>query len=122
MRNTQILYFLDNDTSSAVAKFSKELWKSVKKKLNDFKEGTEITFDQLLQEFGVSERQYILAIRSSLNSSTIFLKRSPNKLRIINYNPTSFRAWRANMDIQYVLDVYACGITLFHIFPKLRRE
>ena len=66
MRCTQILYPLDNDTSPAVAKSSKELWNSMKNKLNDFKEGKDITFDELLQELDVSERQYILAIRSSL--------------------------------------------------------
>ena len=92
MRCTQIFYPLDNDTSPALAKSSKELWKSMKNKLNDLKEGKDITFDELLQELDVSERQYILAIRSSLNSPTIFLKRSPNELRINNYNPTCLRA------------------------------
>ena len=60
----------------------------MKNKLNDLKEGKDITFDQLLTELDVSERQYILAIRSSLDTPTIFLKRSPNEFRINNYNPT----------------------------------
>ena len=121
MRCTQILYPLDNDTSPAVAKSSKELWKSTKNKLNDFKEGKDITFDELLLELDVSERQYILAIRSSLNSPTIFLKRSPNELRINNYNPTCLRAWRANMDIQYVLDVYACAMYIVSYISKAQK-
>ena len=79
-----------------VAKSSKELWKNIKERLNDFKEGKDITFDELLQELDVSERPYILAIQSSLNSPTIFLKRSPNKLRINNYNPTCLKAWTFN--------------------------
>ena len=41
----------------------------MKNKLNDFKEGKDITFDELLQELDVSERQYILAIRSTLQPS-----------------------------------------------------
>ena len=121
MRCTQILYPLDNDISPTVAKSSKELWKTMKNKLNDFKEGKDITFDKLLQELDVSERQYILAIRSSLNSPTIFLKRSPNELRIINYNPTCLRAWRANMDIQYVLDVYACAMYIVSYISKAQK-
>ena len=92
MRFTQIVCPHDNDTSPAVAKSSKELWKNMKSKLKDFKEGTDIMFDELLQELDVSECQYILAIRSSLNSLTIFLERSPNELRISNYNPTCLRA------------------------------
>ena len=121
MRCTQILYPLDNDTSPDVAKSTKELWKSLKNKLNDFKEGKDITFDELLQELDVSERQYILAIRSSLNSPTIYLKRSPNELRINNYNPTCLRAWRANMDIQYVLDVYACAMYIVSYISKAQK-
>ena len=121
MRCTQIFYPLDNDTFPAVAKSSKELWKSMKNKLNDFKEGKDITFDELLQELDVSERQYILAIRSSWNSATIFFKRSPNELRINNYNPTCLRAWRANMDIQYVLDVYACAMYIVGMSELLRK-
>ena len=39
----------------------------------------------------------------------MFLKRIPNELRINNYNPTCLEAWRANMDIQFVHDVYACA-------------
>ena len=97
------------------------VWNSIKNKLNDFKEGKDITFDQLLEELDVSERQYILAIRSSLNSSTIFLKRSPNELRINNYNPTCLRAWKANMDIQYVLDVYACAMYIVSYISKAQK-
>ena len=118
MRRTQILHPLDDDTSPTVAKSSKELWKSMKNKLNNFKEGKDITFDQLLQELDLSEQQYILAIQSSLNAPTIFLKRSPNELRINNYNPTCLRAWRANMDIQYVLDVYACAMYIIPCISK----
>ena len=121
MRCTQILYPLDNETFPTVAKPSKELWKSIKNKLNDLKDGEDITFDQLLQELDVSERPYILAIQSSLNSPTIFLKRSPNELRINNYNHTCLQAWRANMDIQYVLDVYACAMYIVSCISQAQK-
>ena len=74
------------------------------------KEGEDISFDELLLALKVSEENYLLAVRSSLNVARVFLKRSPNELRINNYNPACLRAWRANMDIQYVLDVYACAV------------
>ena len=44
--------------------------KQLKKKPNGFKEGKDITFDELLKKFDVSGHQYILAIRSSLNTPT----------------------------------------------------
>ena len=121
MRSTKILYPLEENTSPTLVKSSKELWKKIKNTLNDLKEGKDISFDKLLKEFEVLERQYILAIRSSLNCPTIFLKRSPNELRINNYNPTCLLAWRANMDIQYVLDVYACAMYIVSYISKAQK-
>ena len=61
MRPTQMLYPLDDDTSQTVIR-SKDMWKDIKNKLNDLKEGKDITFHQLLEELGVSEHEYIFAI------------------------------------------------------------
>ena len=122
MRSTKILYPLEENTSPILVKSSKELWKKIENTLNDLKEGKDISFDELLKEFDVSERQYILAIRSSLNCPTIFLKRSSNELRINNYNPTCLLAWRANMDIQYVLDVYACAMYIVSYISKAQKR
>ena len=99
MRTTQILYPLDDSFSGMIVRKLKETFKNIKKTLNDLKEGEDITFDQLLINLGVCEKNYILAIRSSLNCPTIFLKRKPNELRVNNYNPACLSAWRANMDI-----------------------
>ena len=121
MRSSKILYPLEENTSPILVKSSKELWKEIKNTLNDLKEGKDISFDELLKEFDVSEHQYILAIRSSLSCPTIFLKRSPNELRINNYNPTCLLAWRANMDIQYVLDVYVCAMYIVSYISKAEK-
>ena len=68
-----------------------------------------ITFDQFLNNLSLSENQYILAIRSSIRCATVFLRRTPMKIKVNNYNPLCLKAWRANMDLQYILDVYACA-------------
>ena len=99
----------------------KDLWKDIKKELNDQKEGVDITFDQLMENLGVSEERYILAIRSSINSPTVFLKRMPNELRVNNYNPACLKAWRANMDIQFVLDVYASAMYIVSYISKAQK-
>ena len=121
MRSTQILYPLDDDTSQTVIRNRKDLWKNIKTKLNDLKEGKDITFDQILEELGATEHKYILAIRSSLSCPTIFLRRSANELRINNYNPACLQAWRANMDIQFVLDVYACAVYIVSYISKAQK-
>ena len=95
--------------------------KNIKHKLNDMKEGENITFDRLMIDPNISENDYLLAIRSSRNCPTIFLKRSPNELRINKYNAACLSALRANMDIQFVLDVYPCAIYIVSYISKVQK-
>ena len=118
MRKTSILQPLDTDIPESKIKAHKATWKLIKKHLDDIKEGEDISFDQLLSDLKVTEENYVLAIRSLLNASTVFLERTPVELRINNYNPDCLRAWRANMDIQFVLDVYACAVYIVNYISK----
>ena len=81
----------------------------------------DITFDNLLVVSGIAEGDCILAVRSSINTPTVFLKRIPNRLRTKNYNPAGLRAWRANIDIQFVLDVYACAVYIENYISKAQK-
>ena len=110
MRQTKILYPLDTEMPQSKVKVHKDTWKSIKKHLDDMKEGKDITFDELLLDLNVTEENYLFAVSSSLKAATVFLKRNPNELRINNYNAACLSAWRANMEIQFVLDVYACAV------------
>ena len=121
MSSTKILYPLDSDIQKSELKQHKDAWKSIKKQLNDMKEGENISFNQLLENLKVTEENYLLAVRSHLNTPTIFLKRQPNELRINNYNPACLGAWRANMDIQFVLDVYACAVYIVSYISKAQK-
>ena len=121
MRTTQILYPLHDSFSPTCVRRLKETWKDMKKKLNDLKEGKDITFEQMLSSLGLPEETYILSIRSSLNCPTIFLKRKPNELRINNYNPVCLSAWRANMDVQFILDVFACAMYIVSYISKAQK-
>ena len=121
MRATEILYPLEKDTSQCKIKQLIETWKTIKKQLNDLKEGECMTFEELLLKLKVTENDYHLAVRSSLNAPTVFLKRKPNELRINNYNPACLKAWRANMDIQFVLDVYACAMYIVSYISKAQK-
>ena len=89
--------------------------------LDNIKDGEDVSFDELLLKLKVPEENYLLAIRSSINTPTVFLKRNPNELRINNYNPACLSAWRANMDIQYVLDVYACAVYIVNYISKAQK-
>ena len=85
------------------------------------KEGEDIFFDQLLFELSLAKENYSLAISSSFNAPTAFLKRNPNELRMSNYNPACLSVWRANMDIQFVVDVYACAVYMVTYISKAQK-
>ena len=99
----------------------KDNWKNISKHLNDMKEGEDISFDELLTNISITEQNYYLAIRSSLHSPTIFLKRNPTELRVNNYNTACLSARGANMDIQFVLDVYACAMYIVSCISKAQK-
>lgn len=121
MPTTKILDPLDiEDMEESKLKEHKNNWKSIQNYLNDLK-GVDITFAQLLINLKITKENYMLAVRSALNASTIFLKREPNELKINNYNPACHAAWRANMDIQFVLDVYACATYIASYISKLQK-
>ena len=86
MKSTEILYPFGDDEDVSHGKRYRSMWKRINEDLNDMKEGESISFEELFNKLGVTEEDYILAIRSSLKRSTIFLKRNPNELRINNYN------------------------------------
>ncbi len=63
----------------------------------------------------------MLAVRSSLKTPTIFLKRKPSELRINNYIAACLSAWRANLEIQFVLNVYACAMYIVSYISKAQK-
>ena len=69
---------------------------------------TDVTIEQLLNNASVYMAQYQRAIRTCSKGNTVVLKREPRECKINNYNPDVMLAWQANMDIQYVLNAYAC--------------
>ena len=85
------------------------------------KDGEDITFEEFLKKLGLTKERYLLAIRNTLKRDTLFLKRSPSEIRINNYNTHLLQAWQANMDIQYVLDPYACATYILSYITKGQR-
>ncbi|PIK59833.1 hypothetical protein BSL78_03288 [Apostichopus japonicus] len=97
-----------------------ELYKCIRAYLDDLKLAEDITdtFEDMLTKLGSTERDYILAIRSSITSDKIFLKRSPSEVRINGYNKVLLETWRANMDIQYVSTHMHVPCTLYLTLAK----
>ena len=73
-------------------------------KLSDFLESLDISFDD-----------YILALRASINTPTVFHKRTSEEIMINPYNKPTLLRHKANMDLQFVLNSYgvACYLTSY---------
>ena len=110
-----------SDLDENVADMLKEALGRIRSLLNSINADETMTFVEFLEKLDLTEQQYIKAIRLSLKHSTLLLKRSPSEIRINCYNPHLLKAWRANMDIQFVLDPYACAIYILSYITKGQR-
>ena len=122
MKKTTILKPLDSDgVQPSEISAIKSNWENVQTLLNEMKYGDKITFDDFLKILEMEESDYIKAIRYSVKKATLFLKRSPNQIRINNFNQNLLAAWQANMDLQFVIDPYACAVYILSYISKGQR-
>ena len=111
----------ESDLDENVADMVKEALGRTRSLLNSINADETMTFVEFLKKLDLTEQQYIKAIRLSLKHSTLLLKRSPSEIRISCYNPHLLKAWQANMDIQFVLDPYACDVYILSYITKGQR-
>lgn len=122
MPRTMILELLsETDLDENVADMLKKPLKRIRSLLDCIEVDDKISFVEFLQKLDLSKQQYIKAIRLSLKHSTLLLKRSPAEIRINCYNPNLLKAWQANMDIQFVLDPYACAVYILSYITNGQR-
>ena len=122
MPRTMILEPLsDTDLDENVGDMLNEALGRIRSLLNSINADDNMTFVEFLDKLALSEQQYIKAIRLSLKRSTLLFKRSPAETRINCYNPHLLRAWKANMDVQFVQDPYACAVYILSYITKGQR-
>ena len=114
---TMLLYPLDED----IEKYKKKHLE-LQKSMNDYKDLSEMAFDDFLEQVAKMDlEEYIKCIRSSLRAPKIFLKRNPNEMRINLFNKTILLGWKANLDIQMVLEPYGCAAYVVGYISKSQR-
>ena len=95
-----LLYPLAED----IEKYKKK-YKEFQKVLNEYKDTVDMTFEEFLEKVAkMNFKDYIRCIKSSLNAPKVFLKRKPNEMKINLFNRKILLAWKANLDIQNVLE------------------
>ena len=71
-----------------------------------------MTFDEFLEALSLTELDYINALRmcaaTNRSNAELFLHRDCCDLFTNNYNPNILKIHRANMDLSFVIDEYAC--------------
>ena len=80
-----------------------------------------VTKQDVFNELFVNEKQHVAALRSCMNRPTIFLKRDLNVIRINAYKENILHLWKANIDLQYILDPYACAVYVISYIGKPQR-
>lgn len=119
MKNTMILDPLSDDEKVNIKKISDNL-KKIKDLMKNYFDNVHYqSFDDILQLLNISEEDYFLAIRLSLKTSKIFLKRRSQDVVINAYNITLLNLIESNMDIQFVLDPYSCASYMTNYVTKI---
>lgn len=117
MPSTVILEPLNDDDK----KLAEKNFMKVATLMNEMNNVDVMSFSDFLKELEMDLHTYLLAVRSSLCSPKIFLKRLPCETRVNNYNTIALKCWEANMDIQFILDPYACVSYIVSYISKRQR-
>ena len=97
----------DDDHAEKKAKAT-ECLQALSKCLTDPNNEHESIGDVLTQAGFENYDEFKQALQLLGNRPQVVQKREPKDAWINQYNPDLLRAWNANMDIQFVLDPYAC--------------
>ena len=81
---------------------------AVKQVLESKDLSTDITLQEVLNRAHVTLDDYTKSLSISKCGRSVILKRKPSEQSVNYYSPAVLKAWEANMDIQYVVNAYAC--------------
>ena len=112
MRKTTIIQPYNGDDRSVYEGY----YSAVQEHLNTLER--DISFDDFLKELDLNEDEYIKAVQTSIKTEKVFLKRAPIENRINPYMKYLLSVWKANHDVQYVLDAYACAMYIVSYINK----
>ena len=114
---TMLLYPLEEDVDKYKKKNTELL-----KAMNEYKDNVDMTFEEFLENCAKMDfDDYIKCIRSSLKVPKVFLERKTKDMRINLFNEGILCAWKANLDIQIVLEPYGCASYIVGYISKSQR-
>jgi hypothetical protein len=83
---------------------------AVRKVLDDKDTPQDISMNELLLKAEVSSDMYLCGLKICSTGNCVVMRRKPSESWINTYNPDVIRVWKANMDLQYILDPCMCDV------------
>ena len=101
--------------------FAVKILTAVKQVLQKKDLPVDVTLDDVLTAAHVTLEDYTKALCISKSGQSIILKRDPTEQNVNCYSPTVLKTWLANMDIQYVINAYACVMYIASYVLKVEK-
>lgn len=79
------------------------------------------SFESFLEDCDCSHENYLNVIRASIRRPTVFLKRSLDELWTNSFNPWVASVLCSNMDLQFILEEFACACYIVEYVNKSSR-
>ncbi|XP_042269742.1 uncharacterized protein LOC121898666 isoform X1 [Thunnus maccoyii] len=76
----------------------------------------------LFQSVGIDQVTFEAAYTCLARNTHIVLKRQVNEVWINQYSKPLLKCWQANLDLQFVVDAYACVVYIISYMSKAERE
>ena len=118
--NDDIINNEDGDRPCDIEK-AKKLLKLVREALLN-KEKTYNSVYEMFDSLEINQRDFEKANQLMTKKDSIILKRNPQDVWVNQYNSDLSRAWNANLDIQYITDVYGAVAYVASYISKAERE
>ncbi|VDI59074.1 Hypothetical predicted protein [Mytilus galloprovincialis] len=111
----------EKDLTESDIKVCKNKLETVWKEIKD-SELDDLSTEKLFEKAGLSQKEFEKCFQHVTSRNTIVLKRKKTECFTNQYNAHLLRAWDANMDIQFVLDVFSCVVYIISYISKSERE
>ncbi|CAH1233099.1 PIF1 [Branchiostoma lanceolatum] len=102
-------------------KTKEDVLRKVRTIMEDKTTPQDISLEHLLRRAKVHPQEYQQALKLTKSREPIILRRNPSETDINQYNPKILKLWRANMDIQFILDPYSCIMYITSYMLKSER-
>ena len=112
----------DNTDCDISMNRAKECLKALAESLESKTLGNTSIEDLILQAGFADYDEFQHAMAKVATKTEIVMKREAKDVWINGYNPDLLRAWRANTDIQFILDPYSCVMYILSYISKSEHE